>query len=250
MIPGAGSPTALLEPVADETQEPLQPRFCCTRYTAMAQPMAEDPYDGKEIYVLQRPSMEALIWPLIEPRRHRVLCGAVYSDSEGRAIGHAMAHLIPFQSAAWDPRELLLPGFLIQATGVVLWIHRPGNDLKHRAGDQVAIQRLVDVGLLLGVRVLNTFLLCSFSNAYKNPYHSGFLTRYRHQPVEFYPLDAKVPYPRLTIDGRRKPLPMYYDPKTGDSWSGLGSKPRWLRERSCQERPFDFLRIRRNPWQP
>jgi len=43
MIPGKGSPNALLEPAEGEPPKPLEPRLCVSRYAVEVKDVAADP---------------------------------------------------------------------------------------------------------------------------------------------------------------------------------------------------------------
>ena len=57
-----------------------------------------------------------------------------------------------------------------------------------------------------------------------------------------YQLAARATAPKSAISGGNKRAPKYIDPASGNTWSGNGSQPKWLKSQLAQGKELgDFL---------
>jgi DNA repair protein RadC len=81
--------------------------------------------------------------------------GALYLDLRSRLIGYDIAYVGTLSKVNVEPRGILVPALLCNATAVVLFHCHPSGDPTPSTLDQFATRRIVKAGEILGVRVID-----------------------------------------------------------------------------------------------
>ncbi len=175
-----------------------------------------------------RPSEVArFVRGVLEPHQHREVMGAVYVDHDYNAAGHTLAYFGGVRRVRVEPRELLVPGLLLNAAGLILFHNHPGASAAASRSDVRVTEWLRDAGEIVGVRVLDHIVVSQAPGRYTSLRETG--------AVAFYDLFDEPILPRLVAlngrgDGRSRVRPKYRDPANpAHTWAGRGTTPKWMR---------------------
>lgn len=89
----------------------------------------------------------------------REVVGALLLDPRHYAIGHVFAYVGTLCAAPVEPRGLLVPALLANASGLVVFHNHPSGDPSPSADDRALTQRLRDAGDVVGIPVLDHIIL-------------------------------------------------------------------------------------------
>jgi DNA repair protein RadC len=98
------------------------------------------------------------IRPLVENEPYEVM-GALMLDTRHRAIGYEIAYRGTLNRAAVEPRGLLVPALLSNASGLIAFHNHPSGDPTPSAEDLAFTRRLADAGEIVGVRLLDHLIV-------------------------------------------------------------------------------------------
>jgi DNA repair protein RadC len=98
------------------------------------------------------------IRPLVENEPYEVM-GAMMLDTRHRAIGYEIAYRGTLNRAAVEPRGLLVPALLTNASGLIAFHNHPSGDPSPSAEDLAFTRRLAEAGEIVGVRLLDHLII-------------------------------------------------------------------------------------------
>lgn len=143
--------------------------------------------------------------------------GAVFVDDRMRALATTVPYLGYLRRGQVEPRVFLAPGAILEATGLLLFHHCPGQEAKARRHDVQLAKLMIRAGEATGLAVLDFLVLGG----------DGWISLRRLGRVRFPPFDGEQ-----NPDGRARVKPKYRDPECPErTWSGRGKMALWLRER-------------------
>jgi len=100
------------------------------------------------------------------PFLHRILAtydrevvGGLYLNHRHDAIGHTIAYIGTLTQALVEPRGLLVPALLANATGVIVFHNHPSGAPTPSSDDIALTRRLVSAGEIVGISVLDHIVL-------------------------------------------------------------------------------------------
>lgn len=91
--------------------------------------------------------------------RDREVMGAVYMDVRNVELGYTVAYIGTLSRAAVEPRGVLVPALLCNASGLILFHTHPSGDPSPSAEDLAFTRRVREAGELLGVALLDHLIL-------------------------------------------------------------------------------------------
>lgn len=138
-------------------------------------------------------------------RQPREVAGAVFLDDYERLTGYCITHMGARNRVFVAPADVFTVALLHQAHSLVLFHNHPSGEVRPSEADILFGRRMVQAGETLDIPVLDNLIL-------------GRPPRY-----------AAIGDLLRSCDGRRVVRPKYYNRRTGQTWSGRGSLPRWLR---------------------
>lgn len=110
---------------------------------------------------LTRPAEVARYLALRYWARDQEVMGALFLDSRSRLMGEKELFRGTLDRAVAEPREILKEGLLRGAAGVIVFHTHPSGDPSPSPEDLIFTRRLRDAGELVGVRLLDHFILGS-----------------------------------------------------------------------------------------
>jgi proteasome lid subunit RPN8/RPN11 len=143
--------------------------------------------------------------------------GALFLDTHSRVTGYTVAYHGTLTRAAAEPRGLLLPALLVNASGLIVFHNHPNGDTTPSDQDIAMTWQLRDAARALGVRLWDHLILGD------PPDYRSIFDTLRLSPVA---TPARLPHYRPS----RKAKAKYRHPETGETWAGRGHMARWLRE--------------------
>ncbi|ODT00492.1 MAG: hypothetical protein ABS49_04935 [Erythrobacter sp. SCN 62-14] len=93
-----------------------------------------------------------------DQREHAVV---LYSDAGRRYLGEAALEVGNTASLALCPRTILSRGFALGASGMILAHNHPSGDCRPSAADELATRRLVWLGQMVGLVLLDHLIVTS-----------------------------------------------------------------------------------------
>lgn len=111
--------------------------------------------------VLSRPAEVAHYLALRYWSRDQEVMGALFLDSRSRLLGEKELFRGTLDRAVAEPREILKESLLRGAAGVVVFHTHPSGDPSPSPEDLAFTRRMRDAGQLVGVRLLDHFILGS-----------------------------------------------------------------------------------------
>ncbi len=85
--------------------------------------------------------------------------GALFLDVRNRAIGHTIAYVGTLSRLAAEPRGVLIPALLANASSVVVSHTHPSGDPSPSAGDRAFTQAVADACVFLGLFLADHIIL-------------------------------------------------------------------------------------------
>jgi len=127
------------------------------RYRLQLVREAAVPYDHS--IVCDQPERAARFLHRVLDGYDREVLGALYLTSSHRAIGHTLAYIGTLTYAPAEPRGLLVPGLLANASAALLFHTHPGGDPTPSTDDISLTRRVAEAGKILGVTILDHIIL-------------------------------------------------------------------------------------------
>lgn len=121
--------------------------------------VAREQLDERE--PLTRPAEVARYLGLRYWARDQEVMGALFLDARSRLLGEKELFRGTLDRAIAEPREILKEGLLRGAAGVVVFHTHPSGDPSPSPEDLIFTRRMKDAGELVGVRLLDHFILGS-----------------------------------------------------------------------------------------
>lgn len=139
----------------------LGPAKAATLLAALeiASRVAREQLDERE--PLTRPAEVARYLALRYWARDQEVMGALFLDARSRLVGEKELFRGTLDRAIAEPREILKEGLLRGAAGVVVFHTHPSGDPSPSPEDLAFTRRMRDAGELVGVRLLDHFILGS-----------------------------------------------------------------------------------------
>ncbi|MCB1034871.1 MAG: H-NS histone family protein [Acidobacteria bacterium] len=170
-----------------------------------------------------RPSdAAALLHELLHEEPAEVV-GALLLDKRQTAIGYTLPYRGILDRVLVEPRGVLAPALLANASYIILFHNHPSGDLAPSREDLDLTGRIEDAGEILGITVMDHLILGESPN-----YYSIFQARRA----------AERRKPRS-----RKVKPKYRHPKTGATWAGRGRMARWLQQELAAGASLEDFRL-------
>lgn len=111
--------------------------------------------------LLTRPAEVARYLALRYWARDQEVMGALFLDARSRLLGEKELFRGTLDRAVAEPREILKEGLLRGAAGVVVFHTHPSGDPSPSPEDLIFTRRMKEAGELVGVRLLDHFILGS-----------------------------------------------------------------------------------------
>ncbi|HWM90606.1 MAG TPA: DNA repair protein RadC [Thermoanaerobaculia bacterium] len=125
----------------------------------IASRVAREQLDERE--PLTRPAEVARYLALRYWARDQEVMGALFLDTRSRLLGEKEVFRGTLDRAVAEPREILKEGLLRGAAGVVVFHTHPSGDPSPSPEDLIFTRRMKEAGELVGVRLLDHFILGS-----------------------------------------------------------------------------------------
>jgi DNA repair protein RadC len=109
--------------------------------------------------LVSRAGEAAVIVERILEGADREQMGALYLDSLCRLIGYDIAYVGTLSQVTVEPRGLLVPALLCNATAALLFHCHPSGVTTPSAEDLTTTRRVVKAGEILGVRVIDHIII-------------------------------------------------------------------------------------------
>ena len=122
--------------------------YTVARYRLQLVCEASVPYDARPCDNPDRAA--AFIRPIVEGYAQEVM-GAVFLDVRNRAIGHTIAYVGTLSRLAVEPRGLLVPALLANASSVIIFHTHPSGDPSPSAEDLGFTEAVADAAAFLGL---------------------------------------------------------------------------------------------------
>ena len=123
----------------------------------LARRMAKADFAERE--PMQRPAAVARYLGLRYVARDQEIMGSLYLDSRNRLIDEGEIFRGTINRAAAEPRAILKQALLLDAPAVVLFHTHPSGDPSPSAEDLAFTRRLAEAGDVVGVKLLDHFIL-------------------------------------------------------------------------------------------
>lgn len=151
-------------------------------------------------------------------RQPREVAGAVFLTAQEEVSGYCLTHMGGRNRVFVSPADLFTAALLHGARKLALFHNHPSGSTRPSEADLRFGQRMVAAGQVLDLPVIENLVL--------------------GRPPLFSSIAGLVEQD----DRRRRVQPKYRHPATGETWSGRGRLPLWLRrELLLGSRPEDFL---------
>ena len=133
------------------------PKETIARYRLSLAREGTDPYG--ETTICSQPETAAPFLHRVLESYDREVVGSLFLSHNQRAIGHTLAYIGTLTQAPAEPRGLLLPALLANASSVILFHNHPSGDPTPSTDDINLTQRVAAAGNILGVKVLDHIIL-------------------------------------------------------------------------------------------
>jgi DNA repair protein RadC len=110
---------------------------------------------------------------------HQKVMGALLLDCRTRAVGYHIAYRGTLSRAAAEPRGLLVPALLANASGIIVFHNHPSGDPSPSSEDVAFTARLASAGEVVGVELLDHLIIgerpsyVSLKERCPSPWHPG-----------------------------------------------------------------------------
>jgi DNA repair protein RadC len=168
-MPGSGHPKKGLlamvnsdPPIVSRRRKPISQGavkgHTVTRYKLRL--VKEDEETVGDPETLVRPvEMAAFLWNRVfEGLDREVVCGA-YVDGMSRVIGWTIAYVGCLSRCSVEPRGLIVPALLANATGLIIVHNHPSGKLEPSAEDLFFTRRMVSACELLGLELIDSLII-------------------------------------------------------------------------------------------
>ena len=138
--------------------EPLDLAYpTIARYRLSLVREAEVPYEAKRC--TSPATVAQFLQKHVVGDRDREVMGAVFLDTRQQAIGHTIAYVGTVNRTAVEPRGLLVPALLVNASGFILFHNHPSGDPSPSAEDLAFTRRCLQAGEIVGVPLVDHLIL-------------------------------------------------------------------------------------------
>lgn len=103
---------------------------------------------------------------------------AIYLDQKNRIIKDKLLFIGTINYSMVHPREVFKEAYIVGATGVVLLHNHPSGDVLPSNEDIITTKNLIDVGKLLGIKVIDHIIVSS--SKYYSLYENGDIYEKKH----------------------------------------------------------------------
>lgn len=149
-----------LTPPACLQGKPKSPDFSYAEIPRFRVALVREPETSYgEAPTLGRPTeVAAFLWSIVHDADREQL-GALFLDTRHRLIGYQIAYVGTLTHVAAEPRGIFSAALLCNAHGVILFHNHPSGDPTPSAEDRSFTKRMEGAGDLLGIRVIDHFIL-------------------------------------------------------------------------------------------
>lgn len=115
------------------------------------------PYDAD--HICGYPDRAAAFVRTLIGRFPQEVMGALFLDVRNRAIGHTIPYMGTLSRLKAEPRGLLIPALLANASGIIMFHNHPSGDPAPSDGDLALTQDVADAAAFLGLCLLEHIII-------------------------------------------------------------------------------------------
>lgn len=208
-------------------------------------PGVEVPRDGSDEELVR------FLFQVVEGQPVEVF-GAVYYDERCRPVGFTMPYRGTTTRVGPEKRHLLIKAWICRASSLVVFHNHPAGTMEPSPEDLSWTLDFLHLTASVGMTLRDHVILglppryCSLAEKGVVPGLGGRKRRRAH-PFSAKPLEPAAQAPARTKRGKERqraaPKPKYRNPETGETWSGRGSRPRWLERYAAEGRRIEEFAI-------
>ncbi len=128
-----------------------------TRYRLRLVAEARVPYD--RLIRCGEPESAARFLHQVVEGLDREVFGALFLNGQHHAIGHTIAYVGTLNAAPAEPRGVLVPALLANASEVILFHNHPSGEVEASRDDISITMKIVEAGNIVGVKVVDHIIL-------------------------------------------------------------------------------------------
>ena len=193
-------------------------------------PGVEVPRDGSDEELVR------FLFQVVEGQPVEVF-GAVYYDERRQPVGFTMPYRGTTTRVGPEKRHLLIKAWICRASSLVVFHNHPAGTMEPSPEDLSWTSDFLRLTESVGMTLRDHVILghppryCSLAETGMVPGLGGRQTQ-RARGYSTKPVEPATQAPARTKRGKERqraaPKPKFRDPGTGETWSGRGSRPRWL----------------------
>ena len=118
---------------------------------------APAPYDAE--HLCDRPDRAAAFVRTLIGRFAQEVMGSLFLDVRNRAIGHTIPYMGTVSRLKAEPRGLLIPALMANASGIIMFHNHPSGDPSPSSGDLALTEDVAEAAAFLGLCLLEHIII-------------------------------------------------------------------------------------------